>query len=337
MRRKTSAVVALSVAITMGLSGCGSTSGTKGTSSGANSHDSTSSGQLRIGLALNGPINDKGFNQGYYDGLEAAAKKYDGKISVVQNLKTPAQQQTGFANLAKSNDLVLLSSGEFSDVGAQIAKQYPKVEFVGSQPPASKDVPANFHYYGINFASSAFLIGAISAKLSKTGTVAFVGGPQDPPSTQAKAGFTAGAKYAVPGIKVQSSFAGSYADPAAASSAAAAEFANGADVVDAFLDSGWTGVLQAAKSSGKDVKVFTGSLRSCTGGGVGFADENYSALVEFQVKSFVNKSLPAGGKQIGLEDGIQTVGLCSSIANEAAYVKELTAKVNSSAVIVPTS
>lgn len=317
----------------VGLSGCTSSGSSRSSGAGSDSPGK----QIRIGLALNGPINDKGFNQGYYDGLQAAAKRYHAKVTVVQNLQTPAAQETGFANLAKDNDLVLLSSGQFSDVGAEVAKRYPKVEFVGSQPSTAKDAPQNFHYYGINFASSAFLIGAVSARLSKTNVVAFVGGPQDPPSTQAEAGFTAGAKHAVPGIKVQSSFAGSYSDPAAASSAASAAFANGADVMDAFLDSGWTGVLLAAKSSGKDPKVFTGSVKQCGGAGVGDAEVNYSALVEFQVKSFVNKSLPKEGEQVGLQDGVQTLGACPAIADQADYVKSLTEQINAGQITVPTN
>lgn len=333
MRRNTRAALALGIAMVIGLSGCKSSASNGGNDAGGD----PSGTQIRIGLALNGPINDKGFNQGYYDGLQAAAKKYGAKVSVVQNLSTPSAQETGFANLAKDNDLVLLSSGQFSDVGAQIAKRYPDVEFVGSQPSTVKDAPANFHYYGINFASSAFLIGAVAARLSKTNVVAFVGGPQDPPSTQAEAGFTAGAKHAVPGIEVQSSFAGSYSDPAAASSAAAAAFANGADVMDAFLDSGWTGVLLAAKNSGKDPKVFTGSAKQCSGGGIGDAEVNYSALVAFQVKSFVDKNLPEGGEQVGLQDGIQTLGACPAIADQAAYVKELTRQINAGDITVPTS
>jgi basic membrane protein A and related proteins len=297
---------------------------------------STAADSNKIGLALDGPKNDHSFRQAHYIGLTLAAKKYHLKASVVDNLTDPQAQLDGIRNLAQDDGLVIGGGAQFAKSVDVVAKENPDVQFVVSAgvPKAAK----NAHFVLTDWTGPGYVAGYLAAKFSKTGKVGFVGGALIPPTIQGRAGFTAGAKAANPKIKVATVIVGSFIDPAKAKAAAAAQIASGTDVLYAFLDSGFAGLLKAISESGKDIKTVGVILPQCSVSPTVIADtlSNIPQLVVNTVRDY--KAGKLTNKVYGIEDpSVQSVAMCPkySTPKYTALIKSLAAKIGSGKIKLP--
>ncbi|HKP17009.1 MAG TPA: BMP family ABC transporter substrate-binding protein [Gaiellaceae bacterium] len=297
---------------------------------------SSSADKNRIGLALDGPKNDHSFRQAHYIGLTMAAQKYKLKASVVDNLTDPQAQLDAVRNLAQDNGLVIGGGAEFAKSIDAAAKAFSDVQFVvsaGVPKPA-----ANAHFVLTDWTGPGYVAGYLAAKFSKSGRIGFVGGALIPPTIQGRAGFMAGAKAANPKIKVATVIVGSFIDPQKAKAASAAQIAAGADVLYAFLDSGFAGLLKAISESGKDVKTIGVILPQCSVSKTVVADtlSNIPQLVVNTVRDYRAGKLT--NKVYGIEDpSVQSVAMCPPYAT-AKYknlIKSLAAQIGSGKIKLP--
>jgi len=297
---------------------------------------STTANSASIGLALDGPKNDHSFRQAHYIGLQLAAKKYNLKASVVDNLTDPQSQLDAIRNLAQDNGLVIGGGAQFAAAVDAVAPDFPDVQFVVSAgvPKPTK----NAHFVLTDWTGPGYVAGYLAAKFSKTGRIGFVGGALIPPTIQGKAGFVAGAKAANPKIKVATVIVGSFIDPQKAKAASAAQIAAGSDVLYAFLDSGFAGLLKAISESGKDVKTIGVILPQCSVSKTVVADtlSNIPQLVVNTVRDYRAGKLT--NKVYGIEDpSVQSVAMCPPYAT-ARYknlIKSLAAKIGSGKIKLP--
>jgi basic membrane protein A len=297
---------------------------------------STTADSNKIGLALDGPKNDHSFRQAHFIGLTLAAKKYHVKASVVDNLTDPQSQLDAIRNLARDNGLVIGAGAEFAKSVDVVAKEVPDVQFVVSA--GVPKVTENAHFVLTDWTGPGYVAGYIAAKFSKTGKIGFVGGALIPPTIQGRAGFVAGAKAANPKIKVATVIVGSFIDPAKAKAAAAAQIASGNDVLYAFLDSGFAGLLKAISESGKDIKTVGVILPQCSVSPTVIADtlSNIPQLVVNTVRDY--KAGKLTNKVYGIEDpSVQAVAMCPkySSAQYTNLIKSLAAKIGSGKIKLP--
>src|SRR5262245_18584546 len=297
---------------------------------------STAADTTRIGLALDGPKNDHSFRQAHFIGLTLAAKKYHMKASVVDNLTDPQSQLDAVRNLARDNGLVIGGGAEFAKSIDVVAKEFPDVQFVVSAgvPKPTK----NAHFVLTDWTGPGYVAGYLAAKFSKAGKVGFVGGALIPPTIQGRAGFVAGAKAANRKIKVATVIVGSFIDPAKAKAAAAAQIASGTDVLYAFLDSGFAGLLKAISESGKDIKTVGVILPQCSVSQTVIADtlSNIPQLVVNTVRDY--KAGKLSNKVYGIEDpSVQSVAMCPKYSSPkyTALIKSLAAKIGSGKIKLP--
>jgi basic membrane protein A len=95
----------------------------------------------------------------------------------------------------------------------------------------------------------SFLAGALGALVSKTGTIAFIGGADSPLLEKYEAGYVAGARQADPRVRVEVRYTGSFDDEAAARRTAAALYSGGADI--AYVVAGKAGLGAIAEASSR--------------------------------------------------------------------------------------
>src|SRR5690606_29656848 len=95
-----------------------------------------------------------------------------------------------------------------------------------------------------------FFAGWLAAKLSKSGTVAWIGGQCFPATAANLHGTEQGAEHADPDVEFLSRFTGDFEDPTKAQTAAKALIDQGADVLTGNLNNAWPGVYQAARQAG---------------------------------------------------------------------------------------
>lgn len=279
----------------------------------------------RVGMALPGPKNDKGFNQAHYDGLLLAEERFDIEIAVQENVADPQERIDSLKNLAADNELVIGVGAEFAEAGVTVAPQFPDVEFMIINGETS-DAP-NLHVYGVRQGVPAYVAGLVAAELTNTGKVGFVGGEEIPPTTQSDDGFRGGAEAGSHSIEYVSTILGDFNDPQKAQEATSAQIAAGADVIFGFIDAGFPGMVGAVEDSGKEVLLFDVIFPKCQDFPdilVGTAILNSLELVSSMVNDYLEGTIPDEPLFYGVEDPeIQRFELCPSFATE-----ELTALVD---------
>jgi basic membrane protein A len=126
----------------------------------------------------------------------------------------------------------------------RIARRFDKAHFVLIDGAVAG---ANVDSIAFDEPEGAFLAGALAAMVSKTGSVAFVGGVDAPLLESAEAGFAAGVREIDPRVKVRVRYVGSFDDRDAAKRQAESLFASGSDIVYVVAGPAGLGAIDAAK------------------------------------------------------------------------------------------
>lgn len=189
----------------------------------------------------------KGFSDLGWD----AAKRAEDELGVPATLLESNELADLEPNLIKmaeeGHDLILCGGYLFTDAVNAVAPKYPDTKFAVIDGYAEGDNVQN-----IVFASNegSFLVGAMAAGMSETGTIAFIGGMEGPLIEAFEAGYIAGARAINPDIEVLSGYTGSFSDVAAGKELALAQYAQGADVNYAAAGNCQLGMMEAADEQG---------------------------------------------------------------------------------------
>lgn len=196
-----------------------------------------------------GRVNDGTFNQFAYEGMLRAADDFDLDTTFIET-----QAQTDYeANLdtciQEGYDAIITVGFLINDATAVAAAANPDIYFIGIDQgnPDPENLP---NFIGIAFREdqAGFLVGAMAALMSESGTIAGVYGVEIPPVVKFRNGFEQGARYINPDIVTLGVYIDSFT--AADRGAAAAEqfIGEGADVVfGAGGPTGSGGITEAAK------------------------------------------------------------------------------------------
>ena len=246
------------------LTGCGNSHKDSNKTSGSANADicKTAKGSgPKIGLAYDvGGRGDQSFNDSAYAGLSKAITEFDGSCleGEAQDGEAESAREDRLRSMAEAGATGIIGVGfAYSDAVNAVAPDYPKVNFAvvdGYDP--DKKVNANVAYLTFAANESSYLAGVAAALTTKTNQIGFVGGVHNDLIKSFEAGYTAGAKAAKPGIKVdiayiQESDLSGFINPAGVKTAAAGEFDKGADVVYHASGASGSGVFDAAVDAGK--------------------------------------------------------------------------------------
>jgi basic membrane protein A len=195
---------------------------------------------------------DKSFNEAAYNGAEAWKKESGGNY-VDLELQNDAQREQALRRFASqgANPIVMAGFSWGTALGT-VAAEFPDTNFVVID--AVVDQP-NVQSIIFDEHTGSFLVGALAALKSQTGTVGFVGGMDVPIIHKFYCGYAQGAKAVNPDVKLIENYTGTtpaaWNDPVTAGELTKAQFDAGADVVFAAAGGSGLGVLQAAADAGK--------------------------------------------------------------------------------------
>lgn len=205
------------------------------------SSDQTS---FRVALLTPGPISDRSWNSGAYDGLMRIRDSLGAQVSHIQT-KTPAEFDENFRQYgAQGYDLVFGHGFEFQDAALRVAPSYPQTIFVTT---SGNSVLPNVAGMVFNMEDASYLAGIMAASLSKTGILAAIGGSEFPPVKSSFEAFEAGARAARPSIRVLTTYLGTWDDVSAGKEQAIALINRGADVIFQNADAAGLGIFNAAR------------------------------------------------------------------------------------------
>jgi basic membrane protein A len=195
---------------------------------------------------------DKSFNEAAYNGAEAWKAETGGNYLDLE-LQNDAQREQALRRFASQGANPIVMAGfSWGTALATVAAEFPDTNFVVIdavvEQPNVQSIIFDEH-------TGSFLVGAIAALKSETGTVGFVGGMDVPIIHKFYCGYAQGAKAVNPDVKLIENYTGTtpaaWNDPVTAGELTKAQFDAGADVVFAAAGGSGLGVLQAAADAGK--------------------------------------------------------------------------------------
>ncbi|WP_137893478.1 BMP family protein [Ramlibacter sp. 2FC] len=256
---------------------------------------------LSVGALFAGNVNDRGFMEAGWRGLERARVELGVKTSHIDSVQ-PRKELLAAAltRLAESGvDLVVAHGGQNNEACAEVAARFPRAKFVVTQGAVTE---ANLASYDVLQEESAYLAGVLAALSTRTGVVGHMSGIRVRPGLKGRAAYAAGVRATNPNVKLLTNFSGNQDDNPLSHRVASAQIAAGADVIFTMLNAGRDGVTEACREKGRrqignvidwvqaDPKVFVGSAMADVGIGV------FESVRELQAGSF-----PAGKiRKVGL-------------------------------------
>jgi basic membrane protein A len=211
-----------------------------------------------VGLVFDiGGRGDKSFNDAAWRGLERASRELGLEVETFEPVDGSDRESAVRMLAARGVPLIFAIGFMFTDDVDRLAAEFPAVKFacVDYALAPGKKPAANVLAIRFKEEEGSFLVGALAALVSKTGTIGFVGGMESPLIKKFEAGYRAGALAAQRGTEVVVGYAGSTGDafrnPARGKELALAQFARGADVVFHASGSTGLGVFEAAREKEK--------------------------------------------------------------------------------------
>lgn len=202
----------------------------------------------------------QGFGVSIVNGLDKAKDEFGIDLKLVDTGNRALDYEEQFANLAKDGkyDLIFVMGWELVDALQKASAAYPNQRFVFID--GVLDSP-NLIYANFAEEQGSFLAGAMAALVEDKGSgfdkigdgkaIGFVGGRDIPVIRNFLGGYEQGAKAAVPDVKVNSVFAGTFDDPAKGSELAMALYGQGSDIVYNVAGPTGEGVMQASAAADK--------------------------------------------------------------------------------------
>ena len=198
---------------------------------------------FRVALLTSGPVNDGGWNEGAWDGLKRIVDELHAQVSHVESREKSKFEEDFRDFAARGFDLVIGHGNEYQDAALRVAADYPRTAFVTVAGDRASSNHAALYFM---MEDATYCLGALSAKLSKTGVLGLVGGEEIPSLTPGFEAFRRGARWVKPDIRVITKYVGSWTDVNKATEFTRALIAEGADVIFQNADKAGDGVFAAA-------------------------------------------------------------------------------------------
>jgi simple sugar transport system substrate-binding protein len=193
--------------------------------------------KLKIGFIYVGPIGDMGWSYQHEVARRALEEAYKGKIdtSFLENVNEGPDAERSIEQLVRTgHKLIYTTSFGFMDATAKVAKKYPNVMF---EHATGYKRDKNLATYSGRFYEGRYIMGQIAAKMSKTGTIGYIGSFPIPEVVSGINAMMLGAQSIRPDMKVKIIWVNTWYDPGKEAAAARALADQGADVLAQHTDS----------------------------------------------------------------------------------------------------
>ncbi|MDZ4718066.1 MAG: BMP family ABC transporter substrate-binding protein [Roseiflexaceae bacterium] len=206
--------------------------------------------KFKVGLVTDvGKVNDGTFNQYAYEGLKRAEKELGVEVAFIetQDQADYGKNMQQFAD--QKFDMIIGVGFLMGDALKEAATKNPNIKYAIVDNAYDPPIP---NVAALVFAEdeAGYLAGVLAASLTKSGTVAAVGGIEIPPVQKFLIGYENGAKSVKADIQVKKVYIDSFTDRARGGEAAKSFIAEGADVIFGAGGQTGSGGIQAAAESG---------------------------------------------------------------------------------------
>ncbi len=191
---------------------------------------------FHIAVIQPSPNNDQSWDQTMFNSLTELQKEMGSGLEVAfsENLYNVPDAAAAMRDYAtKGYDLVIANGAQYGTSIQQLAPDFPDTSFAWgtSQDTFQKDGINNVFAYQPNSQQGGYVLGTMTALMSKSGNIGFVGPVKAGDAVLYADGLQQGAEAAKPGTKVNIVYTGSFTDVSLASAAANTFLQDGADVL----------------------------------------------------------------------------------------------------------
>jgi simple sugar transport system substrate-binding protein len=193
--------------------------------------------KLKIGFIYVGPIGDMGWSYQHEVGRRALVEQFKDKIdtSYLENVNEGPDAERSIEQLVRTgHKLIYTTSFGFMDATAKVAKKYPDVMF---EHATGYKRDKNLATYSGRFYEGRYIMGQIAAKMSKGGTIGYIGSFPIPEVVSGINAMMLGAQSVRPDMKVKIIWVNTWYDPGKEAAAARALADQGADILTQHTDS----------------------------------------------------------------------------------------------------
>ena len=209
--------------------------------------------KYKVGLVLSvGGVNDESFNQSAWEGALRAEEEYENVEVTYLESNGEADYTPNIETLIDMDmDLIVGVGFQVADSVKEAAETYPNQAFamIDSSYDKGEEIPSNVRPILFNEEQAGYLTGLIAGKMTKTNTIAWIGGFDIPSCTPFYTGYEKGAKEANPNVKVLKQYINSFTDAAKGKVAAQQMIKEDSDVIFMATGGGNTGIIEAIKEA----------------------------------------------------------------------------------------
>ena len=210
--------------------------------------EATAQQKMKVGFIYVGPVGDFGWSYQHDEGRKAVVAKYGDRVETtfVESVSEGPDAERVIEQLARSgHKLIFTTSFGFMEPTLKVAQRFPNVWF--EHATGFKRAP-NLATYDARFYEGRYIIGQIAAKMSKSGTIGYIGSFPIPEVVAGINAFMLGAQSVRPDMKIKVVWVNSWYDPGKEADAAKALISQGADVLSQHTDS--AAAMQVAQERG---------------------------------------------------------------------------------------
>ncbi len=193
--------------------------------------------KLKVGFIYVGPVGDMGWTYQHEVARKAIQEQFKDKIDTtyLENVNEGPDAERSIEQLVRAgNKLVYTTSFGFMDATAKVAKKYPNVWF---EHATGYKRDKNLATYSGRFYEGRYIQGQIAARMSKSGTIGYIGSFPIPEVVSGINAMMLGAQSVRPDMKVKIIWVNTWYDPGKEAAAARALADQGADILTQHTDS----------------------------------------------------------------------------------------------------
>ncbi len=301
--------------------GAGNTAASGGASTGTAASGGGQEGKVwRFAIVFNGPVNDGGWNQNAWKGLENIKEKYGDSVEITYAEKVDqADYEDTFYGYAKDGyDMVFANGFEFSEAALRVADEFPEVFFGIINGLEYRDNVCGLEFDNVELGYICGLAaGAQSAEMS--GKIAFIGTEAIPSFRNFYAGFVFGAQQMNPSAECKDFYTGDWSDVTKATEMANAAIGSGYDILVPWAGAINHAVYKVCEDEGvmfvqtsmqMEPDKFRDSIIINT-------DQSNAALISAGAEACMNGEFPANGSITGnLDNGINIINRWGETTSE---------------------
>jgi len=216
---------------------------------GAGLFGASAADKLKVGFIYLGPVGDLGWTYQHDLARLAMVKEFGDKVETtfLENVSEGPDSERSIEQLARAgNKLIFTTSFGYMEPTLKVAKKYPNVHF---EHCSGYKRDKNMSTYSARWYQGRYIQGQIAAKMSKAGTLGYIGSFPIPEVVSGINATMIGAQSITPNIKVKIIWVNTWFDPGKEADAAKALLDQGADIIMQHTDS--PAAMQIANERGK--------------------------------------------------------------------------------------